>query len=275
MKKTIRLNESELISLVRNIILEVADNLISPEDAERKGFAVPDADIRYQPGEFKEPTNTGIGYKVFYLGKDGNLYPPVIANDNAEPTKVGEWLPASSPVIVGYTLKDHRPKVASGGAGTRGKGLGNLAFRPGWHLGECPYAEQFMKRGTIDGKKIWPKELVWAEVEYSNDIDYQDQAMSYGYTDNGKFRHSYAGLPRIPKNGSYRYRTNPNPETVPWIISGAMKVNRILTFDEVDEMLRSKGIEPPIVMSDKEYKQAMNNAQATQQNSQTQGQQQI
>ena len=28
--------------------------------------------------------------------------------------------------------------------------------------------------------------------------DYQDEAMSYGYTENGKFRHSYGGLPQLP-----------------------------------------------------------------------------
>jgi hypothetical protein len=79
--------------------------------------------------------------------------------------------------------------------------------------------------------------------------------MSYGYTENGKFRHSYAGLPKIPKNGSYRYRTNPNPETVPWVIAGAMRIKRVLSFEEVDEILRSNGIEPPIPMSAKEVEQ--------------------
>ena len=83
--------------------------------------------------------------------------------------------------------------------------------------------------------------------------------MSYGYTKSGKFRHSYAGLPRIPKGGSYRYRTNPNPNTVPWIIAGAIKVNKVLTFDEVNEILKENGIEPPLVMSDKEYRNAIRN----------------
>lgn len=235
-------------------ILDEAESLISPEDAEKQGFAVSQDNLRYNPGEFIVPKNIGIGYKVFYL-RNGKLYPPVIANDEAKETPIGEWLPASSPNIVGYTYKDHRPKVASGGAGTRGQSLGNLAFRPGWHLGEIPYAEQFLKKKTYNGKRIWPAELIWAQVEYSNDVDYQDEAMSYGYSKNGNFRHSYAGLPKIPKNGSYRYRTNPNPKTVPWIITGAMKVDKILSFDEVDQILRQKGIEPPIVMPEKEYKQ--------------------
>ena len=253
----IRVSESKLRNIIKESvyrILNEASGLISPEDAEAQGFAVSSKDQKYQEGEFFIPKNIGIGYKVFYL-KNGKLYPPVIANDNAQETPIGVWLPASSPNIVGYTLKDHRPQVASGGAGTRGRSLGNLAFRPGWHLGEIPYAEQFLRKKTYNGKKVWPDNLVWARVEYSNDVDYQDEAMSYGYSKNGNFRHSYAGLPKIPKNGSYRYRTNPNPKTVPWIITGAMKVNKILSFDEVDQILRQKGIEPPVVMSEKEYKQ--------------------
>lgn len=227
--------------------------LILPEEAERLGFAVPQADRVY--GEFIEPKNVGKAYKVFFLGKDEKLYPPIIANDDAKDTPMGVWLPCSCPNIVGYTLKEHRPKVMSGGKGTRGNSLGELAFRPGWHMGEIPYAEQFLKRRTVNGKRVWPNNLVFAECLYSNDVDYQDEAMSYGYTRKGKFRHSYAGLPKIPKGGSYRYRTNPNPKTVPWIIAGTIKVNRVLSFDEVNEILIQNGVEPPLVMSDKEYKE--------------------
>ena len=75
-------------------------------------------------------------------------------------------------------------------------------------------------------------------------MDYQEEAMSYGYTKNGKFQHSYAGLPRVPVNGAYTYRTNPNPETDPWIITGAMRVKRLLTPSEVDKMVKEAGREP-------------------------------
>lgn len=76
------------------------------------------------------------------------------------------------------------------------------------------------------------------------DVDYQEEAMSYGYTANGKFRHSYAGLPKLPTDGYYRYRTNPNPDTVPWVITGAMRVKRILTDAETDAICRENGVEP-------------------------------
>lgn len=51
-------------------------------------------------------------------------------------------------------------------------------------------------------------------------------------------------LPRGPENGSYRYRTNPDPNTDPWVITGAMKVNRILKPSEVDAMVEATGREP-------------------------------
>lgn len=233
------------------------NSLISPEEAEREGFAVPKSGLSWENGEFMEPRNTGIAYKVFYL-KNGKLYPPMVANDGGQDTPIGVWLPASSPNVVGYTEKEHRPQVMAGGKGTR-TGKAYLAFRPGWHMGEIPYAKQFMKRGTINGREIWPAELVWAEVEYSNDVDYQERAMSYGNTKDGKFMHSRAGLPAIPKGGSYRYRTNPNPDTVPWVIAGAMKVKRLLSFDEVADILKKNGVTPPIPMTDAEYRAARDN----------------
>lgn len=187
------------------------------------------------------PKKTGIGYKVFVL-KDGKLYPPMVANPNGEATPVGVWLDADAAPIAGQS-KTGRSQVKAGGKGTQG-GSGKLAYRPGWHLGEIPYALQFARKDENGERTLFPANFVWAEVEYSNDVDYQEEAMSYGYNKNGKFQHSYAGLPRVPENGAYRYRTNPNPETDEWIISGAMKVNRLLTPTEVDEMVKEVGREP-------------------------------
>ena len=188
------------------------------------------------------PTKTGIGYKVFVL-KDGKLYPPMVANPNGEATPVGVWLNADAAPIAG-TSKTGRAQVKAGGKGTQG-GSGTLSYRPGWHLGEIPYASQFNRINPETGEReLFPKNFVWAEVEYADDVDYQEEAMSYGYNKNGKFQHSYAGLPRVPENGSYRYRTNPNPETDPWIITGAMKVKRLLKPSEVDEMVKAAGRQP-------------------------------
>lgn len=198
-------------------------------------------DTMYRIREDAAPQNTGIGYKVFVL-KNGELYPPMVANPNGEATPVGVWLDADAAPIAGQS-KTGRNQVKAGGKGTQG-GSGKLAYRPGWHLGVIPYALQFNRIDENGDKTLFPANFVWAEVEYANDVDYQEEAMSYGYNKNGKFQHSYAGLPRIPENGAYTYRTNPNPETDSWIITGAMRVKRLLTPSEVDEMVKAAGREP-------------------------------
>lgn len=189
----------------------------------------------------KAPKKTGIGYKVFYQ-KDGKLYPPMVANPGGVDTPIGVWLDADAAPIVG-TSKTGRPQVKNGGKGTQG-GSGTLAYRPGWHLGLIPYAIQFNRKDENGEKTLFPKDFVWAEVEYAADKNYQKEAEAEGYTENGKYRHSYAGLKHLPTDGYYIYRTNPNPETDPWIITGAMKVNRILSKKEVDELVRKAGREP-------------------------------
>lgn len=188
------------------------------------------------------PKKTGIGYKVFVL-KDGKLYPPMVANPGGEDTPVGVWLNADAAPVSG-TSKTGRPQVKAGGKGTQG-GSGQLAYRPGWHLGDIPYALQFGRKDPVTGERtLFPNNFVWAEVEYANDVDYQEEAYREGVNANGKYIHALAGLKHLPVDGSYRYRTNPNPETDPWIITGAMKVNRILKPSEVDEMVRQAGRDP-------------------------------
>lgn len=199
-------------------------------------------DTRFRLREKPEPKKTGKGYKVFFL-KDGKLYPPMVANPNGEETPVGVWLDADAAPIVGQT-KTGRNQVKAGGKGTQG-GSGSLSYRPGWHLGTIPYALQFnRKNGETGNADLFPKDFVWAEVEYADDVNYQQEAHDAGVNANGKYQHSLAGLQRVPEDGSYTYRTNPNPQTDPWIITGAMKVNRILTPSEVDDMVREAGREP-------------------------------
>ena len=222
-------------------IQELSGDKVS-DNSDKNNTAIDDGENVYRIREDEPPVNTGIGYKVFFL-KDGKLYPPMVANPDGADTPTGVWLDADAAPVSGQS-KTGRPQVKAGGRGTQGGG-GQLSYRPGWHLGEIPYALQFNRLDSETGEReLFPKDFVWAEVEYANDVDYQQEAMSYGYTENGNFRHSYAGLPRVPENGAYTYRTNPNPETDPWIITGAMKVNRLLTPTEVDEMVREAGREP-------------------------------
>ena len=191
--------------------------------------------VRFRERTDAPPKNIGKAYKVFKL-INGKLYPPMVANPNAEHTPMGVWLDADASPVVG-TSKTGRPHVKAAGGG-------RLAFRPGWHLGTIPYASQFNRKDADGNMTLFPANFVWAEVEYAKDIDYQKEAKSYGISESGKFRHSYAGLPRIPENGSYLYRTNPNPKTDTWIITGAMKVNKLLTASQVDALVIEAGREP-------------------------------
>ena len=196
-----------------------------------------DIDTKFSIREEAPPKNTVTGYKVFRI-KDGKLYPPMVANPGGADTPVGVWLNAD--------VGERAPDSKTGRAQVKGKGGMSLSFRPGWHLGDIPRASQFDRKNPETGvKDMFPSDFVWAECDCAADVDYQEEAMSYGYTDNGKFRHAYAGLPRVPENGYYKYRTNPRPDTVPWIITGAIKVNRILSDAEVAEILEKNGVKPP------------------------------
>ena len=222
-----------------------AENVVTDPEAVRAAYddiVARGGNVRYSIRRDAPPARTGIGYKVFVL-KNGQLYPPMVANPNGAATPVGVWLDADAAPVAGQS-KTGRAQVKAGGKGTQG-GSGVLAYRPGWHLGEIPYALQFNRLNPETGEReLFPANFVWAEVEYANDVDYQEEAMSYGYNRNGRFQHSYAGLPRVPENGAYRYRTNPNPETDPWIITGAMRVKRLLKPSEVDAMVREAGRTP-------------------------------
>lgn len=210
------------------------------EQEQRVEFS--DVNTRYSLREKDPPKKTGVAYKVFYA-KNGQLYPPMVANPGGAGTPVGVWLDADIG-LAAPPSKTGRAQVQAGGKGTNAA-KGSLAFRPGWHLGDIPQAKQSARKNPETGvKDLFPADFVWAECEYAMDVDYQEEAMSYGYTANGKFRHSYAGLPKLPTDGYYRYRTNPNPDTVPWVITGAMRVKRILTDAETDAICRENGVEP-------------------------------
>lgn len=198
-------------------------------------------DVSFSLRQKPEPKKKGVGYKVFVL-KDGKLYPPMVANPDGAATPVGIWLDADAAPIAGES-KTGRPQVKQGGKGTQG-GSGKLAYRPGWHLGVVPYAIQFNRKDAEGNKTLFPKNFVFAEVEYAADVDYQEEARQEGINPSGKYQHSLAGLKHLPTDGYYMYRTNPNPETDPWVITGAMKVNRILTRAEQAELVKNAGREP-------------------------------
>lgn len=194
------------------------------------------------------PKKTGKAYKVFRI-KNGKLYPPMVANHNNEDTPIGVWLEAEEGEFAGLS-KTGRQQVKSIGSGT-------LAYRPGWHLGDVPRAPQFDRTNKETGEKEFPKDFIWAECDYVMDVDYQPEADEMGYmrtkmkddgtvetTRSDKYQHSLAGLKKLPRDGYYKYRTNPRPDTVPWVITGAIRVNKLLDDYQVNDILEKKNIAP-------------------------------
>ena len=231
---------TEYSDVTKNIIRSIEQSYVKTAKGEVTNSETGE-DVSFSLRQKPEPKKKGIGYKVFVL-KDGKLYPPMVANPDGAATPVGVWLDADAAPIAGES-KTGRPQVKQGGKGTQG-GSGKLAYRPGWHLGVVPYAIQFNRKDAEGNKTLFPKNFVFAEVEYAADVDYQEEARQEGINPSGKYQHSLAGLKHLPTDGYYMYRTNPNPETDPWVITGAMKVNRILTRAEQAELVKNAGREP-------------------------------
>lgn len=231
---------TEYSDVTKNIIRSIEQAYVKTANGEVTNYETGE-DVSFSLRQKPEPKKKGVGYKVFVL-KDGKLYPPMVANPDGAATPVGVWLDADAAPIAGES-KTGRPQVKQGGKGTQG-GSGKLAYRPGWHLGVVPYAIQFNRKDAEGNKTLFPKNFVFAEVEYAADVDYQEEARQEGINPSGKYQHSLAGLKHLPTDGYYMYRTNPNPETDPWVITGAMKVNRILTRAEQAELVKNAGREP-------------------------------
>lgn len=231
---------TEYSDVTKNIIRSIEQAYVKTANGQVTNSETGE-DVSFSLRQKPEPKKKGIGYKVFVL-KDGKLYPPMAANPDGAATPVGVWLDADAAPIAGES-KTGRPQVKQGGKGTQG-GSGKLAYRPGWHLGVVPYAIQFNRKDAEGNKTLFPKNFVFAEVEYAADVDYQEEARQEGINPSGKYQHSLAGLKHLPTDGFYMYRTNPNPETDPWVITGAMKVNRILTRAEQAELVKNAGREP-------------------------------
>ena len=231
---------TEYSDVTKNIIRSIEQAYVKTAKGEVTNSETGE-DVSFSLRQKPEPKKKGVGYKVFVL-KDGKLYPPMVANPDGAATPVGVWLDADAAPIAGES-KTGRPQVKQGGKGTQG-GSGKLAYRPGWHLGVVPYAIQFNRKDAEGNKTLFPKNFVFAEVEYAADVDYQEEARQEGINPSGKYQHSLAGLKHLPTDGYYMYRTNPNPETDPWVITGAMKVNRILTRAEQAELVKNVGREP-------------------------------
>ena len=166
-------------------------------------------------------------FKLFRKKKDGNLYPLYVEANTQMP--IGVWIDA----VEGERRADG--KVKANGCG------GSLAYRPGLHLGKIPKADWIGKKQK-DGTLAQRKDCVWCEVEYSTEINYQQEARENGWK-KGRWAAKRACLDHLPVNGYYEYKTN-SKQPEPWIICGSMRIIRELTNEEVATICRDHGVEP-------------------------------
>lgn len=165
-----------------------------------------------------------IMYKQFRV-KSGKLY-PLFVNQDVE-TPMGVWVDA-----------EDGPRTDDGKVKSK---LGKLAYRPGFHLSEIPLASHIGKKDRQTGVIAFAHpDTVWAECEVCTEIDYNPEARENGWL-NGKWCAKRAQLAHIPVCGYYWYRTNPKM-IGRWVIAGRIKVNRVLTYREEEEICQRFGL---------------------------------
>ena len=167
-------------------------------------------------------------YKLFRLRK-GKLYPMYVCANEEVP--MGVWLDAKD----GERLPSGKVKARLG------KGL---AYRPGWHCADIPLATHIGKKDADGNIVSMHDDTVWAEVEYADNLSYEMEAFVRGLNvKTGNFNPQKACLDYIPVGGFYRYKTNPHM-LADWIITGAIRVNRVLSDAEVADICISHGFLP-------------------------------
>ena len=158
-----------------------------------------------------------IAYKQFRIDKSGNLHPLFVFANETIP--IGEWITAKE----GERTENGKVKSK----------LGPLAYRPGWHLSEAPYAPHIGIKENGRVKYMRP-DTVWAECEVFDQEDWNYHAFTCGWR-NGKHYPQKACLDHLPINGWYWFTTNPNAFGR-WLIAHKIKVLRVLTDAEVEDI---------------------------------------
>jgi len=220
-------------------------NKNTPTITESKALdEIGEATQTIRTGNIEPPANTTKAYKLFNIDKTGNLHPLYIKHGEGAPLPLNKWIKAEAGEINPETGK------------VVGQGINDLAYRPGFHSGDLPIATHI--GGKIDpktGKRVKGKQpvnirednQVWAEVEVGNDIDWQSVANSRASIvksgpRKGKLNTQQAQIQdQIPEGGHYRYKTNPNM-TGNWLISGEVKINKVLNDAEVKQINDAAGV---------------------------------
>jgi hypothetical protein len=228
----------------------------------------------YKIREKEDPKQTKKAYKAF-RAKDGQVYPLYVGADS--PLPIGKWLDAKEGGLRFFTEKNGVKRwYVTGATGTpmkvselpqesqkiiRDSGYTSsyitaLAYRPGWHTGSLPFnpqgagaKDQNYTRGGTNKEAPYPHilypDIVFAEVELSADVDYGTEfEQTAARSKDGKIITSLSGLSKLPSDGFYEYTTNSSNREMPgdWFIGGSLKINKILTQDEINSIMDSAGV---------------------------------
>lgn len=155
-------------------------------------------------------------YKLFRV-KGTKLYPLYVNAKESIP--IGRWIQSKPGELVDET------HVKASGCG------GKLSLRSGYHSTDVPFTDWIGEKQD-DGTLAQRKDCVWCECEIK------------GTEIESKTRNGYR---IIPEDSYYYFKTNSKQER-PWIISDWIKINRILSNNEVADICRANGIEPQKVV---------------------------
>jgi len=224
----------------------------------------------------KEIVKTKKAYKLFEKDPEtGTLYPLFV--DAKTPVKIGEWQTAEIPFnFAAPNGKQYVPsKKWDGSAGTgdsvaipdqatrdmliekgylpqgsKAKTIKAVALRPGWHSGEFPVASHIGPEEMFLGQRMKTRgrNQVWAEVEVPDDVDLQSVADARASIvksgpRKGEINRAEAQITdELPMGGSYKYQQG-QARDGNWIISGQMRINRVLDDDEVMAINEAAGMQ--------------------------------
>lgn len=196
---------------------------------------------RYNPNDPKTFEHKGLLYPLF-VGDTG---------DTKDGIRVGKWYSCGVgelkiPVTVeGIPIEGAPIQV--------GSKLGNLAYRPGWHLASLPLTRHIGKGKheykTVDAKgkekssydyDYTCSQYVWCKVEYSAHLDYTEKAKQRAGADTDP-KKAYFTNKKDLENGFYHFKTNSNADDdEDWLIADKIKVLEVLTDKEVKEIVGEK-----------------------------------
>lgn len=160
---------------------------------------------------FMEKEKSILVYKLCRM-RNGKIYPLYV--ESQKEIVLGKWLKATCGPLADET------HVKASGCG------GRLSLRPGWHTTTIPWTDWIGEKQP-DGTLARRRDSIWCECEIrGNELSVMERN----------------GLRTVP-NGYYRFKTNSRQKD-PWLISGEIKVNKILSNEEVDNICKANGYVP-------------------------------